>query len=177
MKGSHEKLFYPNGITMNNKCECFKLEANWTFCPLFRRDRRSCWGCVWGIDLMGHDEGGGSEGGREGAVVGQALHGLRYTKRSLMSWKIEKKKKFPKNFSKSRCHTKRRAGAAPHARPSFGMTPTQDIRDLFTWRYLHAMQAGRQEGAAYCFLQSTEGKEGIHMCIDMCLSSISLKLV
>ncbi len=31
----------------------------------------------------------------------------------------------------SRCHTKRRAGAAPRARPSFGMTTTQDIRDLF----------------------------------------------
>ncbi len=28
-------------------------------------------------------------------------------------------------------HTKRRVGAAPCARPSFGMTPTQEIRDLF----------------------------------------------
>ena len=28
----------------------------------------------------------------------------------------------------------RRAGAAPHARPSFGMTTTQDIRDLFAKR-------------------------------------------
>ncbi len=34
-------------------------------------------------------------------------------------------------FLKSRCHTKRRAGAAPRARPSCGMTPTQAIRDLF----------------------------------------------
>ncbi len=32
---------------------------------------------------------------------------------------------------KSRCHTKRRAGGATHARPSFGMTQTQDIRDFF----------------------------------------------
>ncbi len=32
----------------------------------------------------------------------------------------------------SRCHTNRRAGAATLARPSFGMTTTQNIRDLFT---------------------------------------------
>ncbi len=38
---------------------------------------------------------------------------------------------FGKKNLKSRCHTKRRAGAAPRARPSFGMTTTQDIRDLF----------------------------------------------
>ena len=37
----------------------------------------------------------------------------------------------PKKRNKSRCHTKRRAGAATHARPSFGMTTTQEIRDLF----------------------------------------------
>ncbi len=30
-----------------------------------------------------------------------------------------------------RCHTKRKEGAAPHAGPSFGMTTTQDIRNLF----------------------------------------------
>ena len=33
-------------------------------------------------------------------------------------------------FLKSRCHTKRRAGAAMCARPSFGMTMTQAIRNL-----------------------------------------------
>ena len=37
-------------------------------------------------------------------------------------------------FLKSRCHTKRKAGAAPCARPSFGVTTTHDIRDLFAWR-------------------------------------------
>ncbi len=70
--------------------------------------------------------------------------GWGYAKRSLMSWVVvrpsfgmkptfpKKKKKFKK---KSRCHTKRRAGAAPCARPSFGMTPTQAIRDLFAWRH------------------------------------------
>ncbi len=35
---------------------------------------------------------------------------------------------------KSWCHTQRRAGTATHAHPSFGMTTTQDIRDLFAWR-------------------------------------------
>ncbi len=68
------------------------------------------------------------------------VHGLHYAKRSLMSVVVvwprptleetnfsEKKRK-----EKSRCHTKRRAGAATRARPSFGMTTTQDIRDLFT---------------------------------------------
>ena len=34
-------------------------------------------------------------------------------------------------FLKSRCHTKRKAGAVMRARPSFGMTMTQAIRDLF----------------------------------------------
>ncbi len=42
------------------------------------------------------------------------------------------KKNFFQKFLKSRCHTKRRVGAAPRARPSFGMTTTQDIRDVFT---------------------------------------------
>ncbi len=41
---------------------------------------------------------------------------------------------FLQKILKSRCHTKRRAGAATRARPSFGMTQTQDIRDLFAWR-------------------------------------------
>ena len=45
---------------------------------------------------------------------------------------FSKKKKSKKNFFfkkilKSRCHIKRRAGAALRARPSFGMTTTQDI--------------------------------------------------
>ena len=40
-------------------------------------------------------------------------------------------KLFEKKILKSRCHTKRRVGAAPCAHPSFGMTATQDIRDLF----------------------------------------------
>ena len=31
------------------------------------------------------------------------------------------------------CHTKRGAGAASHAHPSFGMTRTQAIRDLLAW--------------------------------------------
>ncbi len=35
----------------------------------------------------------------------------------------------------SRCHTKRRTGARGRAHPSFGMTPTQAIRDLFALRY------------------------------------------
>ena len=34
----------------------------------------------------------------------------------------------------SRCHTKRRTGAHDLARPTFGMTPTEDIRDLFAQR-------------------------------------------
>ncbi len=41
-----------------------------------------------------------------------------------------------KNFQKNRCHTKRRPGAATHARPSFRMTKTQGIRDLFAWRHV-----------------------------------------
>ncbi len=48
-----------------------------------------------------------------------------------ISKKNNKKKK--KN-SESRCHTKRRVGAATRAHPSFGMTTAQDIRDLFVWR-------------------------------------------
>ncbi len=32
------------------------------------------------------------------------------------------------------CYTKRRVGATTCAYPSFGMTPSQDIRDLFAWR-------------------------------------------
>ena len=47
----------------------------------------------------------------------------------LVLHRIFKKKK---NL-KSRCHTKRRVGAAMHARPSFGMT-TQDFKDLFVCR-------------------------------------------
>ena len=55
---------------------------------------------------------------------------------------FQNKKKIPKKFPKkifqkilkSRCHTKRRAGAAPRARPFFGMTTTQDIRDFFASR-------------------------------------------
>ncbi len=35
---------------------------------------------------------------------------------------------------KSQCHTKRRIGTATRTHPSFGMTPTQAIRDLFVWR-------------------------------------------
>ena len=34
-------------------------------------------------------------------------------------------------FFKSWCHIKKRAGVAKRARPSFGMTTTQDIMDLF----------------------------------------------
>ncbi len=43
-------------------------------------------------------------------------------------------KKAPKNLFnlKNWCQNKRRAVAAKHTRPSFGMTTTQDIRDLFT---------------------------------------------
>ncbi len=42
---------------------------------------------------------------------------------------------FKNNFSfgKSLCHTKRRMGEATCAHPSFGMTPTQNIMDLFAW--------------------------------------------
>ncbi len=76
--------------------------------------------------------------------------GWRYAKRSLMPWVVvipkegracitlllvwhrlfQKKKFFLQKNLNSRCHTKRRAGAAPRARPSFGMTTTQGIRDL-----------------------------------------------
>ncbi len=34
----------------------------------------------------------------------------------------------------SRCNTKRRTGAATRTRDSFGMTTTQDIKDLFAYR-------------------------------------------
>ncbi len=59
----------------------------------------------------------------------------------------KKKKKKSKNFKKfffqkilkSRCHTKRRYGA-PRARPSFGMTTTQAIRDLFAYRSTNNQQ-------------------------------------
>ncbi len=53
--------------------------------------------------------------------------GARQTK------KLGKKFFFSKNL-KSRCHTKRRAGTATRARPSFGLTPTQAIMDLFSWK-------------------------------------------
>ena len=43
---------------------------------------------------------------------------------------FKKKKEREKNLN-SRCHTKRRAGSATHACLSFGMTTTQDIRELF----------------------------------------------
>ena len=39
-------------------------------------------------------------------------------------------------YGLSRCHTKRRAAAAPLARPSFSMTTTQDISYLFAKRSL-----------------------------------------
>ncbi len=37
-------------------------------------------------------------------------------------------------FQKSQCHTKRGMGAATCSHPSFGMTRSQAIRDLFRWR-------------------------------------------
>ncbi len=76
-------------------------------------------------------------------------YGLHHAKRSLISWvvvrpkdgwahvgifkKKKKKKKFDKKNLKSRCHTKRRLGAAMRIRPSFGLTATQAIRDLLMW--------------------------------------------
>ncbi len=42
-------------------------------------------------------------------------------------------KKIQKKKLQSRCHTKRRAGTATCARPSFGMTTTKDIRDIFAY--------------------------------------------
>ncbi len=52
---------------------------------------------------------------------------------------FQRKKKFKKKISKkkylkSQCHTKRRMGTAMYADPSFGMTTTQGIRDLFVRR-------------------------------------------
>ncbi len=41
-------------------------------------------------------------------------------------------------ISKNWCYTKRRAGAATRSHPSFALTPTQDIRDLF-WKHNHFM--------------------------------------
>ena len=38
---------------------------------------------------------------------------------------------FPKKNLKNWCLTKRRMGATMRANPSFGMTTTQDIRDIF----------------------------------------------
>ncbi len=40
-------------------------------------------------------------------------------------------------FLKSRCHTKRRMGAATRAHPSFGMTATKTLRSVFSWRALY----------------------------------------
>ncbi len=37
----------------------------------------------------------------------------------------------------SRCHTKRRAGTATRTRPSFDMTTTRGIRELFVWRFTY----------------------------------------
>ena len=47
-------------------------------------------------------------------------------------------------FVKSRRHTKRRTGAATCARPSFGMTAIQAIRDHYAWRapYIHSKLYG-----------------------------------
>ncbi len=45
-----------------------------------------------------------------------------------MSGEGEKRKK---RHLKNCCRVKRRMGVATHARPSFGMTTTQTIRDLF----------------------------------------------
>ncbi len=36
-------------------------------------------------------------------------------------------------FSKGRCHTKRRMGAATRAHPSFGMTTTKTLMSVFSW--------------------------------------------
>ena len=49
-----------------------------------------------------------------------------------MKKKKKSEKKFQKKNLKSRCHAKRRAGAATRGPLSFCMTTTQDIRDLFT---------------------------------------------
>ncbi len=50
----------------------------------------------------------------------------------------------PKKNLKSRCHTKRRIGAATHAHPSFGMTMTQGIRDIFAYENLpHILYTSR----------------------------------
>ena len=47
------------------------------------------------------------------------------------------KKKEKKIQLKSRCHTKRRMGVARRDDPSFGMTPTQAIRErsLLVWAF------------------------------------------
>ena len=51
-------------------------------------------------------------------------------------WNEKEEKEIWKNL-KSRCHTKRKMGAATSARPSFGMTMTQENRDLFVWHSPH----------------------------------------
>ncbi len=48
-----------------------------------------------------------------------------------MNFLFQKKKNKNKKNLKNQCHTKRRAGLATSARPSFGMTTTKDIWDLF----------------------------------------------
>ncbi len=42
---------------------------------------------------------------------------------------------------KSRCHAKRRMGAATRAHPSFGMTKTKTLKSVFWWHasYLHVL--------------------------------------
>ncbi len=70
---------------------------------------------------------------KEGRASGASRALLFVWHRLFPKKKKSKKHFFQKKNLKSRCHTKRRAGAAPSARPSFGMTPTQDIRDLFAF--------------------------------------------
>ncbi len=43
---------------------------------------------------------------------------------------------------KSRCHTKRRMGAATRAHPSFGMTTTKTLRPVFSWHASFNTQLG-----------------------------------
>ncbi len=51
---------------------------------------------------------------------------------------------------KSRCHTKRRMGAATHAHPSFGMTTTKTLRSVFSWCASNSFSLIRPE--IYCSL-------------------------
>ncbi len=66
-----------------------------------------------------------------GSIPAQKLSNDVKTSKASYNW-VALCEKVP--YGLSRCHTKRRTGAAPRALPYFGMTTTQDIRDPFAKR-------------------------------------------